>query len=103
MEQTVGFDSLAPQIIIKNYGNVAELVNAERGLYAFYVFCLAFCKCCSRMDFLALKRSVAEATCRFKSYRIPKIYNFLQGKPKNSYNIKGIRRGTSDFKTMELT
>lgn len=32
-----------------------------------------------------------------------KNYDFLQGKPKNSYNIKGIRRGTSDFKTMELT
>ena len=31
-----------------------------------------------------------------------KNYDFLQGKPKNSYNIKGIRRGTSDFKTMEL-
>ena len=39
----------------------------------FTLLALLFCKCCSRMEFLALKRSVAEATCRFESYRVPKV------------------------------
>lgn len=56
----------------------------------FTLLALLFCKCCSRMEFLALKRSVAEATCRFESYRVPKVYDFLQGKTKKSYNINVI-------------